>query len=193
MTPARFVRRVRVFSAAVLLATCVPDSLRAAAAPKQPSQAEVEAVYLFDFGRFVRWPAAADHGRMHLCVAGSGPVGDELEKTIASETLNGRALDVRHVARPEDESGCAVLFVDSSDRIPMNELLDAVDGKPVLTVSDIPGFCSRGGMVEFELIDKRVRFSVNLDAVTRGHLGVSAELLKVAVNVVGHLPNGGAQ
>jgi hypothetical protein len=130
---------------------------------------------------------------MHLCIAGSAPFAAELGKTVANETIHGRTLDVRRVLAPGDESGCAILFIDSSQRPHIDELLKAVADTPTLTVGDLPDFLSRGGMIQFQLIGKRVRFSINLDPVTRNHLVVSSELLKVAVSVTGHAPEGGVQ
>jgi hypothetical protein len=48
-------------------------------------------------------------------------------------------------------------------------------------------------MVQFQLVEKRVRFSVNLDAVNHVRLTMSSELLKVAMSVKGRAPEGGAQ
>lgn len=177
--------------------TCLLLSLFApgaeAAAVSQPSQSDVEAVYLFDFGKFVRWPAGADQGPMSICVAGSPSFGTGLEKVIANENISGRTLEVRRVLRVDDEANCAILFIDATQREHADELLQGVADKPTLTVSDLPDFLAHGGMIQFQLVEKRVRFSVNLDAVNREHLTMSSELLKVAMSVRGRTPQGGAQ
>jgi hypothetical protein len=56
----------------------------------------------------------------------------------------------------------------------------------------MPDFLTQGGMIQFQLVAHRVRFSVNLDAVTRARLTMSSELLKVAFSVKGRTPEGGA-
>lgn len=177
--------------------TCLSLGLFAAAAEaatvSQPSQSEVEAVYLFDFGRFVRWPAGTDQGQMSLCVAGSPSFSAGLEKIVVNEKIGGRTLEVRRVSRAKDENGCAILFIDATQREHAEELLQGVADQPTLTVSDLPDFLSRGGMVQFQLVEKRVRFSVNLDAVNHVRLTMSSELLKVAMSVKGRAPEGGAQ
>jgi hypothetical protein len=75
----------------------------------------------------------------------------------------------------------------------VDELLQAVADKSTLTVSDLPNFLSRGGMIQFQVVEKRARFSVNLDAVNRRHLTMSSKLLKVAMSVKGRTSEGGAQ
>jgi hypothetical protein len=155
-----------------------------------PSQADVEAVYLFDFGKFVRWPASAGAGTFQICVAGAPAFAAGVQKTVANETIDGRRLDVREVSRADEEPGCAMLFIDASQRDRCDALMRGVVDNPVLTVSDLPDFLDRGGMIQFQTVQKRVRFSVNLDAVNRGHLAMSSELLKVAIQVKGRMPGG---
>jgi hypothetical protein len=52
-----------------------------------------------------------------------------------------------------------------------------------LTVSDIPQFSQRGGMIEFTLEGNKVRFEVNITPAEAARLTLSSELLKVAVAV----------
>lgn len=189
----RRLQSLSLITAALLMAR--PTSALPLPGPSSsaPSQSDVEAVYLFDFGKFVRWPAGEDQGPLHICVAGAPTFAAGVEKTVANEAIDGRGLDVRQISRPEEEAGCAILFIDASQREQSDALLRGAADKPTLTVSDLPDFLARGGMIQFQIIQKRVRFSVNLDAVTRSHLTMSSELLKVAVEVKGHLPAGGAQ
>jgi len=192
MALSHLVRRTSSLPRVVFLTLCIFLATPEIAAATQPSQADVEEVYLFDFGKFVRWPTGADQGPLHFCVVGSPAFAAGLQKTVASENIDGRPLDVRLVLRVDQEAACAILFIDSTQRAHVDEMLQAVADKPTLTVSDLPDFLSRGGMIQFRLVAKRVRFSVNLDAVNRGHLSMSSELLKVAMSVTGRGPEGGA-
>jgi hypothetical protein len=187
------VSRLRPLSAIACLSFGIFPAAAEAAAVSQPSQSDVEAAYLFDFGKFTRWPAGVDQGTMTLCIAGSSSFSAGLEKIVANENISGRTLNVRRVEHAGDEAGCAILFIDATQRERAEELLQAVVDKPTLTVSDLPDFLSRGGMIQFQLVAKRVRFSVNLDAVNRGHLAISSELLKVAMSVKGRMAEGVVQ
>jgi hypothetical protein len=53
----------------------------------------------------------------------------------------------------------------------------------VLTVSDIPQFSQRQGMIQFVMEENRIRFEVNLTATQHAGLTLSSELLKVATAV----------
>ena len=157
-----------------------------------PSQIDVQAVYLFDFAKFVRWPEA-DHGALTICVAGPKVYTDTLTRLVKGEQINSRPLAVRAVQTPEDEADCAIVFIENAAKDHTDGLLAATAGKPVLTVSDIPGFLDHGGMIQFLVIDKRVRFSVDLRPAVHSGIGLSSELLKVAVNVSGKDASGGGR
>ena len=67
----------------------------------------------------------------------------------------------------------------------MDKDLAMLAGSNALTVSNVPEFVQRGGMIQFQIVDNRVRFSVNLDAANKEKITLSSELLKVAVSVQG--------
>jgi hypothetical protein len=65
----------------------------------------------------------------------------------------------------------------------LNKIIEAMDKEAILTVSDMPQFSERGGMVQFVVEDKRVRFEVNLTAAQNVGLTLRSELLRVATVV----------
>jgi len=180
----------RLLAAAMMLAAgmavAAPVAPAAAAAqPSAPSQLDVQAVYLFDFAKFVRWPEGAEHSTLTICVAGQKGYVDALTRLVKGEHIDSRPLAVRAVQTPADVTGCDILFLGILVKDQEAALLAATVDKPVLTVSDIPGFLESGGIIQFLVIDKRVRFSVDLHSATHSGSGLSSELLKVAVKVNG--------
>ena len=73
--------------------------------------------------------------------------------------------------------------MSSVEESQLNKIIEALDKGAVLTVSDMPQFSRRGGMIQFVVEGKKVRFEVNLTAVQRAGLTLSSELLKVATAV----------
>lgn len=168
---------------AFLLFICPQRSL---SARTKPTEYEVKAVYLYNFGKFVQWPAVSKSTEPFvICVLGNNPFGTVLESTISGEKIDRISVQVKQITSIQKISSCRMLFISSSeaDRVPL--ILEAAQHTPVLTVSDIPQFAERGGMIGFVMEGDRVRFAVNLAAVQRAGLKLSSELLKVAVKVVG--------
>ncbi|PYU23080.1 MAG: DUF4154 domain-containing protein [Acidobacteria bacterium] len=149
-----------------------------------PTEYEVKAAYLYDFGKFVAWPpkvAAADD--FPICVLGADPFGATFDATIAGETIDGKKVVVNRIAKPREAVSCRILFISASEESQLKEILATLDKTSVLTVSDISQFTRRGGMIQFVIDANRVRFEVNVTNAERAGLTLSSQLLKVAINV----------
>jgi hypothetical protein len=147
-------------------------------------ESDVESAFLFNFARFMHKPDRSSRV-FTIGIMGTSPFGDALEQITAHEQIDGRPIQIVHVITPADATACDIVFLSESERPRLDRDLQALDGEPVLTVSTVPGFLKHGGMIQFTVISNHVRFSVNLDAVTRSHIALSSELLKVALNVSG--------
>jgi hypothetical protein len=179
------IRRRRCWTAcALLLASWIPAAcLAQATAGLAP--ADIEAAYLYNFGKFVRWPAdpAPPSAPFSICILGDDGFGETLDSLIANETVSGRKIAARRLSSPAAAGDCQIVFLGQSEEPRLAKDLGALRKKPVLTVSAIPAFLDRGGMIQFLLQNKRVRFAVNLPAAGDSGLSLSSELLKVAVSV----------
>ena len=153
---------------------------------QKPSEYQVKAAYLYNFGRFVKWPARAVAGKddsFAVCVLGQDPFGQTLDSALAGEALDGRPVVIRRISKSQDAGDCRILFISSTEEIHLKEILTGLDQSGVLTVSDMPGFTRRGGMIQFVLEGDRIRFEINLANAESAKLVLSSELLKVAANV----------
>lgn len=150
-----------------------------------PTEYEVKAAYLFNFGRFVEWPARVTTAGevFSICVLGEDPFGASFDATIAGESINGKRVVIKRITKPQDATDCRILFISSSEESRLKEILAMLDKASVLTVSDISQFTRRGGMIRFVTEANRVRFEVNLTNAEHAALTLSSQLLKVAVSV----------
>jgi hypothetical protein len=160
---------------------------------QKTSRDDVQAAYLYNFGKFVRWPQGVDRGPMLVCIAGRDPFGQVVGKLVDGEEIGGRLVGERDLESPEGVGACSILFVGTEERAREDGFLAAAEGKPILTVGEGPDFLARGGMIQFLLVGDHVRFAVNLEAVIRHRIVLSSELLKVAVTVTGNPGTGGAK
>jgi hypothetical protein len=169
--------------AAAALAFVVVSSLFAQA--PRVTEYHVKATYLYNFGQFVRWPAdsLAPEGRFRICVLGLDPFGSILDASISNETIAGRAVVIARISTSQEAASCSILFISSSEERQLERILLTLDKANVLTVSDMPNFAQRGGMIQFTKDGSRIRFAVNLSSAEEAGLALSSELLKVAVSV----------
>lgn len=143
----------------------------------------VKAAFLYNFGRFVEWPAKADLDPSRpfvIAVVGSDPFGGALDG-LEGKTVQGRKVSVKRFPGSNAPEGCDVLFVSASERDQLAGLLAAAHRRNTLTVGDLPGFTRRGGVVEFVKVDDKVRFKINAGAAAQAGLRMSSQLLKLAM------------
>jgi hypothetical protein len=148
-----------------------------------PSEYQLKAAFLFNFTKFVDWPPSAfssDKAPIMLCIAGGNPFGNTLDALISGKRIDNRSVAARRTKSAGDMGDCHVVFVDGSEDRHLPEIVDRLKGDATLIVGESPDFARRGGDIQFYMQEGRIRFAINVDAVQRSHLTVSAKLLALA-------------
>jgi len=150
------------------------------------SEYAVKAAYIYNFVRYVEWPAAArarDASAVHVCVLGDDPFGPVLDRTLADKTVDGRRLVARRCATLADAAGCDLVFVPAGEEFRAEAVVRLAETSGMLTVGESADFAERGGMIRLLRDGEHVRFAINLGAIERAGLKMSSEVLKLAVHV----------
>jgi hypothetical protein len=177
---------LRFACAALLLTWASAWAIRSICAQDAPTEYQVKAAYLFNFLKFVEWPGdslADTHGRWVIGIVGDNPFGDELTQIISGKAVQGHELQVRRFQPGEDLHACHILFISASEKKRLPSVLATLNGSSVLTVADMDHFIESGGMIQFVMEDKRVRFAIDVGATGRARLKVSSKLLSLARTV----------
>lgn len=158
----------------------------AAASAQTASEYDVKAAFLYNFTKFVEWPPAAfpaESSQLKVCILGDNPFGKSLESVIAGEEVQGRKLQLWEMDILHSPDFCHILFISRSERARIPAVLMAVQGSPVLTVSETDGFLEKGGTINFKIQEGKVRFEINPGAAERGGLKMSSKLLRLATRI----------
>ena len=154
---------------------------------KEDVELRVKAAYLLNFARFIEWPRSSSGGLEPVVIGilGHDSLSRALENTVQGKNIKGHPIKVKELGSLERVEGCDILFVPRSEAKRARALLPDLSGRPILTVGEGSGFLGQGGMIEFQLIDDALRFSINLGSADRSGLTISSELLRVAYSVTG--------
>jgi hypothetical protein len=155
----------------------------ARAAPAEATESQIQAVFLFNFARFVQWPEgafAAGDAPFHICILGTDPFGRDLDEVVAGETVGGHPMAVRRLDQADDVGGCHIAYVDSTDAGRFRAALAAVQDHPTLLVSDLDRAAEQGAIIQFHRDGNRVRLRINLAAARSAGLTISSKLLRPA-------------
>lgn len=182
-------RRLRVSAGKVLALVLVAAGALTGSVPQARAQSEppteyqIKAAFLYNFAKFVEWPAdtfADPHAPLVLGIVGEDPFGSALDKLAVDKTVNGRGLVIKRLKQGPDLRNCHILFVSSSERKRIPQILGSLQGASVLTVGETERFAQSGGVIDFILEENKVRFEINSDAAARARLNISSKLLALA-------------
>lgn len=145
-------------------------------ARRSVTEYEVKAAFLLNFAKFVEWPEPRDNAPFAICTLGDDPFGPVLDRIVQGETINNRSLVVRRLHKWQEP--CDVVFIANTERDTAGILHQIGNG--VLTVGESADFLRDGGMINFVIADRRVRFDVNRKAADHASVRISSRLLGVA-------------
>jgi hypothetical protein len=144
---------------------------------------QVKAVFLFNFSQFVSWPPQAfvsASAPIVIAVLGRDPFGPDLDAVVSGERVNGHSLVVRRYDHVSEVGGCHILFIDRSETDRLPQILLALRGRDILTVSDIDGSAQTGVMINLVTRDSHIQMQINVAAARAGGLTISSQLLRPA-------------
>lgn len=163
----------------------------ALAQPVEESQ--LQAAYLYNFAKFVDWPAGtfrSPDDPMVICVFGDDRTGDVLEQSVSGKRANGRPVESRQPHTAAECKPCHILFIGSSDKNRMGEILRELRGSSVLTVGHSDQFIPLGGVINLARKDVTIELEIDPEAADAAGLKISSRLLVIA-RLIKHKRTGG--
>ncbi len=141
---------------------------------------KIKAAYLYNFTKFISWPEI-NTDTFNICIVGSDPIEDLLD-SLESKTAFGKPIRIVHRIRSSHVADCHIVYFGAT-----TSRADIANFSFVgnLTVSSLPKFAEFGGMIGFVLENQKVKLHINLKAIKKGDLGVSAKLIEVSTLVEG--------
>lgn len=146
----------------------------------------VKAGFLFNFAKYVEWPADAfekNDTPISIGIVGMDPFGDEIDKTLSGKTVRERRFSIRRFPEMSDLRRCHILFIPRTEKARLPEILKQVESWPALIVGENEGFAKAGGMVNILIEKERPRLEVNPAAAEKAKLTINSKLLKLSAIV----------
>jgi len=168
---------------ALVLLAALPAPAAPPGAPIGVEQA-VKAAYLYKFLGYVQWPPGSFPGPdapFVIGVAAGDAMVEALEQVASRHQAKGRRMQVRRVRPGDSLADIHLLYIARGE--PQSSLLKLARQRPILTVTDGDEDPATAGIINFRVIDNRIRFDVALDAARSSGLTLSSRLLSVAQSV----------
>lgn len=176
-----FAHNILITAVAVLLPlqTAMAETVRL-------DEYEVKAAYLYNFAKYVDWPAAAlpnENTTLNFCIIGNSPMNPVIQ-SLAGKSVKNRKVSIREITQIEDLGGCNILFVNTAMKAQLHRILSSTVTRSILTVSDDRGFATAGGIIELMPVSEKIRFQINHRSARQSNLKISSRLLNLATTVI---------
>jgi hypothetical protein len=145
----------------------------------------VKAAYLYNFAKFVEWPAEAFTSTatpLAICIVGENLFGGALEN-LSGKVVERHPVEIKYLPTAAGFERCHIVFMSRTEQGRFKALLAKLAHLPILTVSDITNFTQEGGMIGLVEAEQRIRFNINLSVARQANLNLSSQLLKLAITV----------
>lgn len=178
----RFTARV-VMAAVLLVVALIPEA--PVQAQSGPSEYDLKAAFVFQFLAYVTWPESksADGSPILIGIVGADELARNLTELAGTRGVGTRSMEIRRLGPDADPALLHLLFVADEYAANADELLRRAVASGVVTVTEtLPR--PPASVINFEIIDSRIRFDVALGLARANGMDVSARLLQVALRVM---------
>ncbi|WP_058020498.1 YfiR family protein [Pseudohongiella spirulinae] len=179
----RFISLLRLIT--LVTATSLATSVsHAQSGPITRSDVGSEAVarFLMNFGRFIDWPAGSvTSSEFQVCVLGDDHLGRSLDQNVNGKKAGDKSMIANRI--PASDLGaaanCQIVWVSASESNRIGEITSALEGKSVLTVSEVDQFLESGGMIGLsEDRGSRVSIRMNKSLIEGAGLNIREQLMR---------------
>ena len=164
----------------LLLITGMVATLPARGQERKPGEYEVKAAFIYNLAKFVEWPGKSldNISTLTLYIIGDDPFGTDMD-AIRDKLIKGKRIVIKQIDSPDALKNAGILFISSSEKEQLPDIMKDISGLPILTVGDTKSFAQRGVMVNFYLENNKIRFEINLEAANLAGLKISSNFLRM--------------
>jgi hypothetical protein len=135
--------------------------------------------YVYNFLKFVSFPASQQKEYIEICLAGENPFGKKIFK-LSEKTIDGKKLIVSEKEIDDSIKSCDVIFISKNQDKKISKILEIINNHPVFSISESQGVSEPGCVLNFYVENERLRFEINVAAVKKAGLTIDSRLLNLA-------------
>lgn len=139
-----------------------------------------EALYIYNFLRYIKWPDNGSQDKMLICVFGENPVYTELIKLTKDRKVGNQSIVVLKTTNPRDLSNCHLVFIPAENSNQIKIIKQALGNRPALIVSEKEGTNAQGSNIELFVDQNKLMFRIDKEATNNQHFTISHELINMS-------------
>ena len=144
--------------------------------------ANAQAMFIFNFLRYVSWPEDIAQNEYLIGVAGDSEVYTALINYTKSREIAGKSIKVIICSNCKDMLTCQLLFIPKSKCSRLSEIVEKLRNSSCLTVFDnCEGLAPSLAAIDLVLTNNRLNYKVNTEAASQYNLIMSNILVNMSL------------
>ena len=145
-------------------------------------QAEkVQAMFVYNFTKYIEWPASTKSGNFVIAILGNSPIYEELIKIAQSKNVGNQTIVVRKINSTSEISDQHIVFISENKSSEIERVTNKIGSNPILLITESSGMIGKGAGINFIIVDNKQRFEMKKENITSKGLKISSELEKFAI------------
>lgn len=135
-----------------------------------------KALFMYNFTKYVEWPAAMQSGDFVIGILGNSPMKSELDIIASKKKIGTQTIKVVTFNSVNDVANCHILYIPSEKSASLDEVAPRVSGKGILIITDKPGLARRGSAINYVVNGGKQDFEISKNAINAQQLKVNTAL-----------------
>lgn len=145
------------------------------------NSARYQALFVYNFTRYIQWPASSNSGEFVIGVLGKSDIYSELQTIAANKKTGSSTISVKQYASASEIGKCQILFVSSEASSQVPQLASLYQSKNTLIITERSGLSKKGASICFAQEDGKQKFEISKTNVSKSGLMINNQLLDMAI------------
>lgn len=140
-----------------------------------------EAIFIYNFTKYIEWPRADGHSEFIIGILGQGDIVSEMQLMASQKLVGDRKIIIKVFENAENIEHCHLLFITQKKSALLSVAQQKLAGMTTLYVTESPGMALKGADINFISKVNKILFELNEKTMELHNLKVSSDLKKFAV------------
>jgi len=143
--------------------------------------AKFKSLFTLNFIRYIGWPEDATKGDFVIGVLKNSIMAEQLKENTIGKKFGYQNIVIKEFKNIEDISYCQILYIDESiDYAKSSSAISAkINNKNSLIITEDKGAIVQGSMINFVVVDDKLKFEVSAANAEKSGLKFSNTLLSM--------------
>ena len=146
--------------------------------------AHIKVTFLYNFTKYIEWPASYKQGSFVIGVLGNSPVFPELLKMQKTKKKGNQSFVINKYSSIDAIGKCHMLFVSKNESSQLGAVVKKLKGRSTLIVTEKAGLIDKGSAITFVIANNKQVFELNKAPFKHNGLSLSTSLTAFAVKVI---------